>query len=103
MMHDVFFYSTAPGDYIFIMTTIVFPAGSMSQEVSVQTVGDTIHERLENFTAILSNPVGGGLGSGRIATVIIADDDGELRLCFMLTYSGNSNIPALVSFVNILL
>ena len=77
-----FYYSTAPGDYIFIMTTIVFPAGSMSQEVSVQTVGDTIHERLESFTAILSNPVGGELGSERIATVIIADDDGELRLSY---------------------
>ena len=95
MMHDVFFYSTAPGDYIFIMTTIVFPAGSISQEVSVQTVGDTIHERLENFTAILSNPVGGGLGSGRIATVIIADDDGELRLSIYV-----DNILAL-SFVKI--
>ena len=44
------------------------------------TVEDSIHERLESFTTILSNPVGGRLGSEGIATVIIADDDGELRL-----------------------
>ena len=91
------YYSTAPEDYTFIVTTIVFPAGSISQEVSVQTVGDTIHERLESFTATLSNPVGGELGSEIIATVIIADDDGELRLSI---YVNNNDILAF-SFVNI--
>ena len=69
-------YLTAPGDYIALTTTVTFPAGSTTQEVPIQTVGDTIHERAESFTAILSSPVGGELGTDTSATVNIADNDG---------------------------
>ena len=70
-------YLTAPGDYIASTTMVTFPAGSTTQEVPVQTVGDTIHERAESFIAILSNPVGGELGTDTTATVNIADNDGK--------------------------
>ena len=68
---------TAPGDYTPNILTVTFPAGSTTQEVLVQTVEDSIHERAESFTAILSNPVGGELGTDTTATVIIADNDGK--------------------------
>ena len=59
------------------MTTITFPAGTTTQEISFMTVEDSIHERPESFTVILSNPVGGELGSDSTATVNIGDDDGK--------------------------
>ena len=55
------------------LTTITFPAGTTTQEVPVQTVGDFIPEQPEKFTAILCNPVGGKLGSNTTATVNIKE------------------------------
>ena len=55
------------------LTTITFPAGTMTQEVPVQTVSDFIPEQSEKFTAILYNPVGGELGSNATAIVNIIE------------------------------
>ena len=74
---------TAPGDYTSNVLTVTFPAGTTTQEVLVQTVEDSIHERAERFTAILSNPVGGELGTDTTATVNIVDNDGKSMYRFI--------------------
>ena len=66
--------SVAPGDYISATTTITFPAGSIIQTASVQTVIDNINERLEKFSVQLSNPGGGlTLGPDILAQINIKD------------------------------
>ena len=62
------------------LTTITFPAGVTTHEVSVQTVGDFIPEQPEKFTVILYNPVGGELGSNATVTVNIFESN-LLSLC----------------------
>ena len=66
--------SAAPGDYISTTITITFPAGSIIQTVSVQTVNDNLDERLEKFSIELSNPSEGlTLGPDISAQINIID------------------------------
>lgn len=58
--------------------TVTFPAGTVTQTVSVQTTEDSLSEGPERFTATLSNPTGTdgfGIGPNNVATVNINDDD----------------------------
>ena len=59
-----------------VTTTVTFLAGTTSQEVTIQTVEDSINEPPERFTALVNNPIGGSLGPDRTAFVNIVDNDG---------------------------
>ena len=67
----------APGDYLTVVRTITFPAGTTEAFIAVNTTEDSISELPEQFTALLSNP-SEGLVVGPIdtAAVDIMDDDG---------------------------
>ena len=71
-------YFFIDGDYEPVMTTITFPAGTISQEVLVQTAENSINfnEQPEVFTVSLSNPIGAVLGPNLMAIVEIIDSDG---------------------------
>ena len=58
---------------------MTFPVGQTSRTVTVATLQDMISEGTEEFTATLSNPVGGNfiVGSTGSATISIVDDDGR--------------------------
>jgi hypothetical protein len=68
----------SPDDYATSSGTLTFPAGSVgAQTVSVDVVGDAASEPTEEFTVTLSNAMGGAIGTGSAAGVIL-DDDGAV-------------------------
>ena len=68
----------ADGDYNSVTMTVVFPAGSTSQTVDVQTNNDGIAENTESFGVRLSNPTNGlVVGSQDTANILIMDDSGK--------------------------
>ena len=69
----------AGSDYTAQTTAVTFPVGQTSRTVTVATLQDMISESTEEFTATLSNPVGGNfiVGSTGSATISILDDDGR--------------------------
>lgn len=65
-----------PGDFTGLTTTVNFADGESSEDFTVDIVGDDTPEGPETFAAVLSDPIGGTLGSRTTATVTIQDDDG---------------------------
>ena len=66
--------ATPPGDYHTKTGTLTIPAGATSASITVDVVGDTLHEHDETFTVSLSDPTGATLGDDT-ATGTIVDDD----------------------------
>jgi hypothetical protein len=64
----------AGGDYLPASGTLTFPAGVLSQPISVTIAGDTVDEPDETFVVNLSSPVNVTLADSQ-ATVTITDDD----------------------------
>lgn len=60
----------ADNDYADTAGTLVFNPGETSKEFSVQTTDDGVSEGVENFTAVLSNPVNAVLATSQVATDI---------------------------------
>jgi chitinase len=106
--------AVAPGDYTPVAGTITFAKGQSSQTVEVPVVGDRVGEPSEQFSLVLSNPVGvkigRGVGVARIATddptpvVAISSgsffegDSGKPRVPFTISLSVPSAEPVTVSW-----
>ena len=69
----------APDDYQPIATSVVFPAGTLTQTVTIVTLLDGLNESPETFTLELSNPQHATLAASQ-AIVTIADNDDEPEL-----------------------
>ena len=66
----------AGSDYTARSGRLTFNAGETSKPVTIAILGDTTREGDETFTLVLSNPGGGAtLGTARVATVTIRDDE----------------------------
>lgn len=61
-------------DFAPLAETITFPAGTISQTVLLQIIGDVVYEGDEAFALHLSDAQGAALTAG-LATITIADDD----------------------------
>ena len=74
-------YNTADGsarsgqDYTAASGTLTFTAGQTSKQVSVTILGDRTVEANETLTLNLSAPTGVVLGTGKVATITITNDD----------------------------
>ena len=64
----------AGSDYTETSGTLSFGVGVTEQTISVPTLNDTVPEFEENFTVVLSNSVGVGLGDA-IGEGTITDDE----------------------------
>ena len=64
----------APGDYIARQEILVFPPGTVTRQVPVAIVDDTVAELNENFQVLLTTPVN-GIISDDTGVGIITDDD----------------------------
>ena len=62
-------------DYTLASGTIAFAAGETSKTFRVLISEDAYVEANESFSVVLSNPLGGGVGTLAAATVTINDDD----------------------------
>ncbi|HEX7168765.1 MAG TPA: Calx-beta domain-containing protein [Acidimicrobiales bacterium] len=66
--------ATAPSDYTTKSGTLTFDAGVLTQQVTVQVVGDNVDEPNEAFNVVLSSPSGATLADPT-GVASIADDD----------------------------
>jgi hypothetical protein len=80
---------------------LTFAPGVVSRTIVVPIVQDTAQEGVEAFTATLSAPTGGaGLGTPRVATVTITDDDSAGAVEFgQLSYAAIEGHPAAITVV----
>lgn len=74
--------ATAPKDYQAQSGHLVFPKGTnvLSQNITIQVVGNTVSEPDKTFTVVLSNPQFGQLGTDATATGVIQNDDSNVAL-----------------------
>jgi len=98
--------ATAPSDFTANSGTLVFPAGTTTQPITVLVNGDTIDESHETFKVNLSNPVSEGGSPAPVIgaesfpkyaavdtgskTTTILDDDSTLRINDNSQFEGNS-------------
>ena len=68
--------ATEGDDYIGVSGTLTFPPGVTSLPITVQVKGDDLAEFVENYSVVLSNPVGGMIDDGTADTDIL-DDPGD--------------------------
>jgi hypothetical protein len=66
--------ATSGVDFIPLLETISFPAGSTSQVITLEILGDVIYEGDEALEVVLSNAAGAELVANTVV-VVIADDD----------------------------
>ena len=69
--------ATAGSDYSNSNGTLVFPAGSSTQTITVATTDDSDEEDDESFTLTLSSPENAVLGNKLAATITILDNDAQ--------------------------
>ncbi len=69
--------ATAGSDYTNTSGTLTFGVGETLKTITVPLNNDALIEEDETVNIVLSNPVGGGLGSVTAATLTILDDDGD--------------------------
>ncbi len=67
--------ATAGADYTTTSGTLSFASGSATANIVVPLVNNTVGELKETFKLTLSSPVGATLGTRKVATVSINDDD----------------------------
>ncbi len=86
-------------DYFSKGGTLVFPAGTTTQTITIDVVGDTKGEPTEHFTITLTNPTDASIGDGTGQGTIVDDDavkgdfndDGLPDLVFRNTITGINN------------
>jgi chitinase len=71
--------ATAGSDYTAVLTTLTFPPGITSRQVSVPVLGDTVDEADESFVVTLDNAANARL-SRATAEGLITNDDFALRI-----------------------
>jgi hypothetical protein len=81
---------SAIDDYVSASGTVSFAPGETAKEVSVDVVGDTVHESDETFTVALSNPSGVTIGSGTGTATITNDDAVEVSIGDVTLAEGNT-------------
>jgi hypothetical protein len=90
--------ATAPKDYQAQSGQLVFPKGTkqLSQDITIQVVGNTVAEPDKTFTVALSNPQFGTLGTNATATGTIQNDDTAVALDIsdVTVKEGNSGTTA---------
>jgi large repetitive protein len=69
--------ATAPSDYTAAGGDVTFAAGQVSQQVSVNIIGDTTVESDETFAVTLNNASGADLADGQGVGTILNDDNGN--------------------------
>ena len=74
--------SASEADYVPVADTIIFPAGTLTQALTIDIVDDHIDEPDETFQLTLSNPQNATLGTPSAATVTIIDNDAPPTLSF---------------------
>ncbi|MCB0034254.1 MAG: hypothetical protein KDE51_09555, partial [Anaerolineales bacterium] len=67
--------AVAGADYTAVSETVVFPAGTTVQTVTIPILDDTAVEGAETFEVVLANPQNGVLGLNSTTVVTILDDD----------------------------
>jgi uncharacterized repeat protein (TIGR01451 family) len=80
----------APGDYLAQSGTVVFPAGTTSQPVVIQVVGDQIAEGDESFLVHLSQSVNATIAVAEAAGTIIDDEKPQLSIGDVSVQEGDS-------------
>ncbi len=76
-------YATANGtavagqDYVTKVGTIDFAIGETTKNITIDITNNNANEISETFTVLLSDAIGANLGNQTLATVTIADDDGQ--------------------------
>jgi hypothetical protein len=76
------FSAVAGRDYIERAGTLTIPAGSLSRDITVQIIGDTLPEWTQAFFVRLSNVRGATISDGEGVCGIIDDDDpGVISIC----------------------
>jgi hypothetical protein len=71
------FSAVAGRDYIERAGTLTIPAGSLSRDITVQVLGDTLPEWTQTFLVRLNNPRGATISDGEAAGGIRDDDEAE--------------------------
>ena len=71
--------ATAGVDYAAVSGLVSFPPGTLSRDVSVPVIGDTLPEGSETFRVQLSNPLNATLGRAEAVGTILDDDQPEIR------------------------
>ena len=73
--------AVAPGDYTALSSaTLTFPAGTTTQQVIVQVIGDTVGENDETFNLNLSAPVNATIADTQGVGTITNDDGPSLQI-----------------------
>ena len=67
--------AAAGQDYVASSGRVQFRRGDLTQEISVQTIQNTVEEGTETFTVVLSNPSRGDTITDNTGVVTILDDD----------------------------
>ncbi|MEO8428176.1 MAG: Calx-beta domain-containing protein, partial [Verrucomicrobiota bacterium] len=88
-------------DYLAAGGTIIFPAGTTNQTVTVQIVGDTIDELLETLFVNLSNPVNATISDRQGICRIIDDDGPSISIGRINVAEGNSGTNSSVFAVKL--
>ena len=91
-------YRTVPGtatagdDFVSTQGTLTFsPGDARTKTISVPIIGDTVDEADEQFTVVLSNPVGADIRDDTALGIIMNDDDpGVLTISDETIVEGNS-------------
>jgi len=93
------------GDYISVpTTTLTFPVGSTSKEITVMVFGDVDIEIDETFSVTLSNPINATLGTSKTAIGTIVNDDSiplEVSIANTSVIEGDVNTRNLVFTVSL--
>ncbi len=85
----------ANNDYVQILpSALLFPAGTATQTITAQVVGDTVQEKLENFRVLLQNPVGATVTGTGIGVGEIRND--PLRVSSVTQVEGNAGVTNMV-------
>lgn len=100
-------------DYVTQSGTLVIPAGSLSQLISVVITDDTIFETTESLAVLLSNPLNATFvnssASGSIVDnetlpgIIISDataNEGDGTMTFTVSLTASSSFPVSVTYVS---
>ncbi len=70
-------FTIEPDDYVAEDRILVFPAGEISQQITLNTTDDETPEVTENFQAFLSDPSNGASLGISTSAIEVIDDDGK--------------------------
>lgn len=89
----------APGlDYVATNGTLVFQANELCKSFDVQVLADSVPEVSESVSLVLSDPVGGELGTPSLATLTILDGGLPTNLCSEVGLAAALSVGGLIQF-----